>query len=116
MVGEGPESAGQVWFLAAGASLGGARRDVAVEGGGVEADPFDAVVAEQLLEVRFHLGVVVEGVVAEACHGVSDATVGNDRTNAASVSTSAGPNDGGSWIDSCSARSPSGAIRSRNWR
>ena len=64
MLGEGPESAWQVRLLAAGAPLGGARRDLAVQGGGVETDPLDVVLAEQLLDVRFELRVVVEGVVA----------------------------------------------------
>ena len=64
MVGEGPDSAWQVRLLAAGASLGGAWRDVAVEGGGVETDPLDVVLAEELLDVCFELRVVVEGVVA----------------------------------------------------
>ena len=65
VVGQGPESAWQVRLLAAGASLGGARRDMAVQGGGVEADPFHVVLTEQLLDVCFELWVVVEGMVAQ---------------------------------------------------
>jgi len=59
------ESARQVRFLAAGASCGRARGDVAVQGCGVEADPLDVVLAEELLDTGFELRIVVEGVVAK---------------------------------------------------
>ena len=65
VVGERPEASWQVRLLAAGASLRAAWRHHAVEGGGVEADPLDAVVAEQALDACFEVGIVVEGVVAQ---------------------------------------------------
>jgi hypothetical protein len=43
-------------------------------------------------------------------------SVGRRRTNVASAPRSCGPNDAGSWTEICSARCPSGAIRSKNWR